>query len=45
MWINEQSCGVPESEKVRFDKEDEELDLRERERERLEIQSYAKGMR
>ena len=25
-------CGVPESEKVRFDKEDEELDQRERER-------------
>ena len=33
MWINEQSCGVPESEKVRFDKEDEELNQRERERE------------
>ena len=27
-------CGVPESEKVRFDKEDEELDQRVRERER-----------
>ena len=35
-------CGVPESEKVRFDKEDEELD--QRERERFEIQSYAQGM-
>ena len=32
-------CGVPESEKVRFDKEDEELDQRERGRER------EKGMR